>query len=104
MRGEAKVTLQQTYCIGLPRDTALLNTRYFYVSVFSTLCFVLSAMDSKIEQCVCIRFCMKLGKFATETLEMLHEGFGEHSLRWTVVFEWHSHFKAGQASVEGDKH
>jgi hypothetical protein len=61
-------------------------------------------MDSKIEQCVCIKFCMKLGKSATETLEMLCEAFGEHSLSWTVVFEWHSHFKAGQLSVEEDEH
>jgi hypothetical protein len=38
---------------------------------------------------------MKLGNSATEFLEMLHEAFGEHSLRWTVVFEWHSCFSAG---------
>jgi hypothetical protein len=30
---------------------------------------------------------MKLGKSATETLEMLHEAFGEHSLSPTAVFE-----------------
>jgi hypothetical protein len=52
-------------------------------------------MDGKIEQRVCIKFCVKLGKSATETLEMLHEGFGEHSLSQTAVSEWHSHFKAG---------
>jgi hypothetical protein len=52
-------------------------------------------MDGKIEQHVCIKFCMKLGKSATETLEMLHEAFGEHSVSWAVVFEWHSRFKAG---------
>jgi hypothetical protein len=63
------------------------------MSAFSTSCFVLSAMDGQFEQCVCIKFCMKLGKSATETLEMLHEAFGEHSLNRTVVFEWHSHFK-----------
>jgi hypothetical protein len=34
---------------------------------------------------------------------MLHEVFGEHSLSQTAVFEWHSHFKAGQVSVEDDK-
>jgi hypothetical protein len=49
--------------------------------------FHLSAMDSKIEQCVCIKFCMKLSKYAMETLEMLHEAFGEHSLSWTAYFE-----------------
>jgi hypothetical protein len=60
-------------------------------------------MDGKIEQCVCIKFCVKLCKSATETLEMLHEAFGKHSLSQTVVFEWHSCFASGQVSVEDDK-
>jgi hypothetical protein len=30
-------------------------------------------MDGKIEQSVCIKLCVKLGKSATETLEMLCE-------------------------------
>jgi hypothetical protein len=46
---------------------------------------------------------MKLGKSATKTLEMLSEAFREHSLSWTAVFEWHSHFKASGVSVEDDK-
>jgi hypothetical protein len=33
---------------------------------------------------ICINFCLKLGKSATETLEMLHEAFGEHSLGQTA--------------------
>jgi hypothetical protein len=52
-------------------------------------------MDGKIEQCVHIKFRMKFNKSATKTLEMLHEIFVEYSLSQTVVFEWHSHFKAG---------
>jgi hypothetical protein len=52
-------------------------------------------MDGKIEQCVCNKFCGKLRKSTTETLEMLQEAFGKHSLSQTVVFEWHSCFKAG---------
>jgi hypothetical protein len=35
---------------------------------------------------------------------MLHEAFEEHSLSPTVVFEWHSCFKAGQVSVEDEEH
>jgi hypothetical protein len=35
---------------------------------------------------------------------MLCEAFGEHSLSWTAVFEWHSRFKTGWVSVEDDKH
>jgi hypothetical protein len=60
-------------------------------------------MDGKFEQCACIKFCMKLGKSTAETLEMPHEAFGEHSLSWTAVFEWHSHFNASQVSVEDDE-
>jgi hypothetical protein len=51
-------------------------------------------MDGKIEECVCINFCMKLGKSATKTLEMLCGAFGEHSLSRRAIFEWHSCFKA----------
>jgi hypothetical protein len=66
MRGEAKVTLLQTYCISLPRDTSF---------------FCLAATDGKIEQCICIKFCVKHGKSATNTLGMLREAFGEEDCR-----------------------
>jgi hypothetical protein len=75
---------------------------FLYERFFSTSCFVLFAMDGKIER-VCIKFCMKHGKSATETLEMLHEDFGEHSLSQTAVFEWHSRFEASRLSAEHDK-
>jgi hypothetical protein len=60
-------------------------------------------MYGKIEQCVCIKFCVKLSKSATEILEMLHEVFGEHSLSRTAVFKSYSCFKAGRVSVEDDE-
>jgi hypothetical protein len=46
---------------------------------------------------------VKLGKSTTETLEMLHETFGEHSLSWIAVFDWYSHFKDSQVSFEDDR-
>jgi hypothetical protein len=60
-------------------------------------------MDGKIKQCVCIKFCVKLSKSATETTEILQEVFGEHSLSQTLVSEWHSSFKADRVSFEDDK-
>jgi hypothetical protein len=57
------------------------------MSAFSTSCFPLAAMDGKIEQRVCIKFCVKLGQSAIETLQMLSGAFGEHSLSRTAVFE-----------------
>jgi hypothetical protein len=60
-------------------------------------------MDGKIKQRVCIKFCVKHGKSATETFEIFHEAFGENSLSWTVVSEWHSCFKASRVSAEDDE-
>jgi hypothetical protein len=44
-------------------------------------------MDGKTEQRFCIKFCVKLGKSATEILDMLYEAFGEHSVSRTADFE-----------------
>jgi hypothetical protein len=68
------------------------------------LCFVLSTTDGKIEQHVCIKFCVKLSKSTNKTLDMLHKAFGEHSLSQTAVFEWQSHFKTSRVSVEDVEH
>jgi hypothetical protein len=56
----------------------------FYMSAFSTSCFILPAMDGKIRR-VCIKFCMQLGKSTIKTFEMVCEASGEHSLSRTVV-------------------
>jgi hypothetical protein len=60
-------------------------------------------MNGKIKQCICIRFCVKLGKSTAKTTEMLCEAFGEHPLSRTAVFELHLHFKASQVSVDDDE-
>jgi hypothetical protein len=45
------------------------NMHCLYKSAFSTLCFVFSAMDGKIEQRDCIKFCMKLSTSTTKPLK-----------------------------------
>jgi hypothetical protein len=60
-------------------------------------------MDGKIKQRVCIQFCVKFGKSATETLEMLREAFGEHSLRRTEVFEWPVKCQLKMTNVQGEQ-
>jgi hypothetical protein len=76
--------------------TLLLHERFFDF-VFHFVC------NGNIEQCVCIKFCVKLSKSSTETLEMLHETFGEHLLSQAAVFILHSRFKAGRVSVEDEE-
>jgi hypothetical protein len=61
-------------------------------------------MDAKTKQCICIKFCLKLDISAIKVLSVLCETFGKHSLSQTVVFEWHSRFRAGQVSVEDFEH
>jgi len=61
-------------------------------------------MDQRKEQRVCIKFCANFGKSATETLNMIQQGFGDQSLSRTQVFQWHTRFKTGRTSVDDDEH
>jgi hypothetical protein len=47
--------------------------------------FHFSCDEWQIEQHVCNKFCVKLGKSSTKTPEMLREAFEEHSLSQTAV-------------------
>ena len=60
-------------------------------------------MSENTEQRVCIKFCQKLGKTATETYEMVRQAFGDEAMSRTRVFEWHRRFKEGRQSVESEE-
>jgi hypothetical protein len=61
-------------------------------------------MDVFKEQRVCIKFCQKLGKMATETYEMLQQAFRETALSQSMTFEWYSRFKNDRTSIDDDPH
>jgi hypothetical protein len=44
-------------------------------------------MSDRTEQRICLRFCFRLGKTATEAHEMLKKAFMEEALSRTQVFE-----------------
>ena len=50
-----------------------------------------------------IKFCLKFGKNATETYEMLQTAFGASCMNRASVFEWHKIFKEGRESVTDDE-
>ena len=54
------------------------------------------------EQHVCVKFCFKLGKTATETWKMLQQAFGDECMSRTQCFEWYSHFKTQRTSIDED--
>jgi hypothetical protein len=61
-------------------------------------------MDVLKEQRVCIKFCQKLGKAATETYEMLQQAFVETALSRSKTFERYFRFKNGRMSIDDDQH
>jgi hypothetical protein len=59
--------------------------------------------DRLLEQCINIKFCAKLGKSASETLQILTEAYGADAMKKLSVFEWHKRFKEGQKDIKDDK-
>lgn len=54
------------------------------------------------EQRTCVKFCVKIGKTCTETVDLLRQAFGEQALSQAAVYRWFTRFQAGQESVEDD--
>jgi len=58
--------------------------------------------DKNLEQQINIKFCVKIGKSASETLALLTVAYGEYSMKKSSVFEWHRWFKEGREDVQDD--
>jgi hypothetical protein len=54
------------------------------------------------EQLVCVKICLKFGKNAAETHQMLNQAFGDNSLGQTQTYDWYKRFKNGRTSTDGD--
>jgi len=61
-------------------------------------------MCESTEQRICIKFCFKIGKTATETYQLLQQTYDEDAVGHTQMFDWFCHFKEGRTSVESDPH
>jgi len=59
-------------------------------------------MCASTEQRICIKFCFKIGKTATETYKLLQQAYGEDAMGRTQAFDWFRRFKEGRTSVESD--
>jgi len=56
--------------------------------------------DKNMEQQINIKFCVKIGKSANETLALLTVAYGEYVMKKSSVFEWHRRFKEGREDVQ----
>ena len=53
-----------------------------------------------LEQRYAIKFCAKLGKSGSKTLQLLRTAYGDAVLSSAQVLRWHKAFKDGRESVE----
>ncbi|PRD33464.1 UNVERIFIED_CONTAM: hypothetical protein NCL1_17490 [Trichonephila clavipes] len=60
-------------------------------------------MQQSIEQRYAIKFCVRLGKSGTSTLEMIQQAYGRESLSQAQVFRWHKMFKEGRGRSWDEK-
>ena len=58
--------------------------------------------DKNLEQRINIKFCVKIGKSASEMLAPLTVAYGEYALKKSSVLEWHRPFKEGRKNVQED--
>ena len=70
------------------------NTCVYVIAIFM--------MCGSTEQCICIKFCFKIGKTATETYKLLQQAYGEDAMSHTQVFDWFRQFKECRTSIESD--
>ena len=56
-------------------------------------------MDQYLEQRANIKFCLKIGKTATETFNLLRIAYGDESMSRSQSFEWFAKFKEGETSI-----
>ena len=61
--------------------------------------WILKMQSDTLEERYAIKFCIKLGKNATETYGMLQTAFRPSCMNQASVFEWHKRFKEGRQSV-----
>jgi len=60
-------------------------------------------LSVNVEQGVNVKFCVKLGKSATETYDFLKKVYGDECLSCTEVFEWFKRFKEGREEIGDDQ-
>ena len=65
-----------------------------YVIAIFTMC-------GSTEQRICIKFCFKIGKPATEPYQLLQQAYGEDAVGHTQVFDRFRRLKEGRTSFEG---
>ena len=88
----------------LPQSSLRLCRSRYVSKVHSSFCVMSRAkMQRSLEQCYAIKFCVKLRKSGSETLNLLRAAYGDAVLSLAQVLRWHKVFKDGRESVEDEQ-
>ena len=61
-------------------------------------------MTERVEQWICIEFCVKLEQSCTETIQMIQKAFRDNAMSAVQIKVWHKCFKGAWESAENDAH
>ena len=61
-------------------------------------------MTERVEQRICMQFCIKLEHCSVETTGMIQKAFGDEAMSAAQMKVWHKRFKDVSESVENDPH
>jgi hypothetical protein len=88
------------FCVGEASKAKQWQWQYY-----TSVCFRTGGKlrDRLLEQRINIKFCAKLSKSASETMQMLREAYGAHAMKKSSVFESHKRFKEGREDVKDDE-
>jgi hypothetical protein len=88
-------------CVGEANKAVVAKQWQYYTSV----CFCPGGKmsDRLLEQRINIKFCAKLGKSASKTVQMLTEAYVADAMKKSTVFEWHKRFKENWEDVKDDE-
>jgi len=88
----------------LPQLSSRLCSSRYDSKVRGSFCVLSRAkMQRSLEQRYEIKFCAKLGKSGSETLQLLRTAYGDAVLSSSQIFRWHKVFKDGRESVEDEQ-
>ena len=66
---------------------------YELVLKVKIFCVVIGVRE---EQRVAIKFCVKAGKSAVETIELVNKAYGSAAMSRAIVYRWYARFRDGR--------
>jgi len=90
--------------LDLPQLSQRLCSSQYGREVRSSFCVLSRAkMQRSLGQCYAIKFCVKLGKSGSKTLQMWRTAYGDAVLSSSQVLRWYKVFKDGREGVEDEQ-